>query len=150
MAGEPLGGFSGLFLVLALSSVYLGQKAAALSLLLAWWGGPKAAGGSQQWAREVLPGHRPEPVPGMAANWKGTRGYFSAGDDFRVVPSPPEWVLTSSGKLLPLLASWHLDFLGELLPVPAAGRCEPAISSCTGRFKVYAEVRAHKDFFQRV
>lgn len=31
--------------------------------------------------------------------------------------------------------------------IPAVGRCEPALSSWASRFKVYAELHAHIDFF---
>lgn len=53
MSGELLGGLAGIFLVLVLSSLYLGQKPAtrtllrgALCKLLTGVGGPKPAGGS--------------------------------------------------------------------------------------------------------
>lgn len=84
--------------------------------------------GSLWGVREALPGQQPEPAPGIAANQKGTRGYLSAGDTFRVLFSPPGWMLTSSGKLLPLLASRCLDYPGDLLHVPGTSQLQADVS----------------------
>lgn len=73
------------------------------------------AGGEGQNPQEGLSKGAREALPGTAGNQKGTRRYLSAGDTFRVVFSPPGWMLTPSGKLLPLLASCCLDYLGYLL-----------------------------------
>lgn len=143
--------------MLALSSVYLGQKPAALTLLRGESCELLAAGEGQN-LQEGLSGGTPR-APARARPRDSSQ------------PKRRTRLPVCRGHLQGCFQSSWVDvdifrkaaaFAGKPLSglpggpaacprdIPAAGRCETASSSCTGRFKVYAELRVHLDFFQMV